>query len=250
MMQLGAIDWIVAAWTVVAILLVPILFFVTAPYGRHAPAPRGPTLPSRVGWIVMESPSVIGVILSFVLWPRGDVAAFALAGLFLLHYINRTYVYPFRLRGGQKPMPLAIVGSAFCFTSVNGLLQGWQLTHGSYALEWLRDPRFLLGAALFLLGFAMNQHADAVLRRLRAPGETGYKIPKGGMYRWVSCPNYLGEIIEWSGWAIATWSLAGLSFAIWTVANLLPRARAHHRWYLEKFPDYPKERRALIPFTF
>ena len=49
------------------------------------------------------------------------------------------------------------------------------------------------------------------------------------------------------GWALATWSLPGLAFAVWTVANLVPRARANHRWYRGRFPDYPKERRALVP---
>jgi hypothetical protein len=64
----------------------------------------------------------------------------------------------------------------------------------------------------------------------------------------VSCPNYLGEIIEWSGWALATWSLAGAAFALYTIANLAPRAVAYHRWYRESFNDYPPARRALLPF--
>ncbi|MGB2854987.1 MAG: 3-oxo-5-alpha-steroid 4-dehydrogenase, partial [Dehalococcoidia bacterium] len=93
-------------------------------------------------------------------------------------------------------------------------------------------------------------HSDGILRRLRTPGETGYKIPRGGLFERVSCANYFGEIIEWCGWAIATWSLPGLAFAVWTAANLVPRARAHHKWYPSQFPDYPQQRRALIPFVF
>jgi steroid 5-alpha-reductase/3-oxo-5-alpha-steroid 4-dehydrogenase 1 len=77
---------------------------------------------------------------------------------------------------------------------------------------------------VFVLGFTLNRRADRMLRQLRAPGETGYKIPYGGLFERVSCPNYLGEIIEWSGWALATWSLPGVSFAVWTFANLAPRA--------------------------
>lgn len=75
-------------------------------------------------------------------------------------------------------------------------------------------------------------------------------IPSGGLYRFVSCPNYLGEIIEWSGWALATWSLGGLSFAVWTAANLLPRAISHHKWYRSRFPDYPPKRLAILPFIW
>jgi protein-S-isoprenylcysteine O-methyltransferase Ste14 len=91
--------------------------------------------------------------------------------------------------------------------------------------------------------------SDRALRALRAPGESGYAIPRGGAFEWVSCPNYLGELLEWFGWAIATWSIAGLAFALYTAANLGPRALAHHAWYRERFPGYPPRRRALIPFV-
>jgi 3-oxo-5-alpha-steroid 4-dehydrogenase 1 len=85
---------------------------------------------------------------------------------------------------------------------------------------------------------------------LRQPGEGGYKIPQGGIYRYISCPNYFGEVLEWCGWALATWSLTGLTFAVWTFANLAPRARSHHAWYHSHFPTYPKERKAFIPWIW
>jgi hypothetical protein len=69
------------------------------------------------------------------------------------------------------------------------------------------------------------------------------------LYEYVSCPNYLGEMLEWCGWAIATWSLAGFAFAFYTIANIGPRALANHRWYREKFPDYPPQRKAVIPYV-
>jgi protein-S-isoprenylcysteine O-methyltransferase Ste14 len=104
--------------------------------------------------------------------------------------------------------------------------------------------------ALFFAGLAVNWQADRILRELRRPGETGYKIPVGGLYGLVSCPNYLGEILEWTGWALATWSLPGLMFAVWTAANLVPRARANHKWYRETFSDYPPKRKAVLPLLY
>ena len=80
------------------------------------------------------------------------------------------------------------------------------------------------------------------------PGETGYKIPHGGLYHYISCPNYFGELVEWAGWALLTFSLPGLAFFVWTAANLVPRALAHHRDYRARFTHYPAQRRALIPF--
>jgi 3-oxo-5-alpha-steroid 4-dehydrogenase 1 len=121
---------------------------------------------------------------------------------------------------------------------------------GRYTTEWLIDPRFLFGTALLLAGWFGNIKSDRILRNLRKPGETGYSIPYGGFYRWVSAPNYLCEIVEWTGWAVATWSVPGLAFAVFTVANLAPRAHRHHAWYKERFADYPPERKALIPVLF
>jgi 3-oxo-5-alpha-steroid 4-dehydrogenase 1 len=131
------------------------------------------------------------------------------------------------------------------------VLQGqWLFVLGpERPLAWLWHPAFLVGAGLYLAGVLVNRRADATLRALRAPGESGYRVPRGGLFDYVSCPNYLGEIIQWIGWAVATWSFAGLAFALWTTANLLPRALAHHRWYRSHFPDYPQQRRALLPFV-
>ena len=140
---------------------------------------------------------------------------------------------------------------ALLFNLPNAYLNARWLSHfGNYSLEWLWDPRFLAGTALFFGGMAVNWQADRILRELRKPGESGYKIPVGGLYGLVSCPNYLGEIIEWTGWAIATWSLPGLMFALYTAANLVPRARANHQWYRQTFNDYPKSRKAVLPLIY
>jgi len=177
----------------------------------------------------------------------------AVAWVFLIlweaHYIHRAFIYPFRLRSRNREMPLAVVSMGIFFNGVNAYLNGRYLFMFSdvYPESWLLDLRFIAGALLFIAGYVVNRHADEVLRRLRGPGEKGYRIPYGGLYRWVSCPNYLGEIMTWAGWALATWSLPGLAFAVWTVANLAPRARSHHRWYIEQFPNYPPARKALLP---
>jgi len=156
------------------------------------------------------------------------------------------------MRGGHRPMSVAVVSMGFFFNTVNGYLNGRYLNvfGGRYELFWFADPRFIAGLSLFTGGFIINLHSDSILRSLRRPGETGYLIPAGGVFKLVSGANYLGEITEWFGWACLTWSPPGLAFAAWTALNLVPRAWAHHRWYLEHFPDYPRNRRAIIPLIF
>ena len=224
------------------------LRFVTAPYGRHGRKGWGPTVPARAGWLVMESPAPLVFAAVYLTGThRGELVALLLLGMWQVHYLQRAFVYPFLLRAGSR-IPVTVMSLAIAFNLLNAFINArWISELGSYPVTWLTDPRFLIGAALFAGGLAVNLNADRTLRGLRGPGETGYRIPHGGAYRWVSCPNYLGEMVEWFGWALATWSPAGLAFAVYTAANLAPRALAHHRWYRDQFADYPPERRALIP---
>ena len=226
------------------------LQFVTAPYGRHKRRGWGPSISSRLGWILMEWPSVILFLILFLVGSAPKtLTALVFLAMWEAHYINRAYIYPLRIPVVRKSMPLTIPLAGILFNFGNAFINGYYLFEfsGGYPLSWLSQPRTIIGILIFLTGFGINLWSDQVLRTLRAqPGED-YKIPYGGLFRWVSCPNYLGEIIEWTGWAIATWSLPGLSFAVWTFANLAPRARAHHTWYRDHFEDYPARRRALIP---
>lgn len=137
------------------------------------------------------------------------------------------------------------------FCTYNGYLQSRYLSqYAEYADDWVTDPRFLTGFALWLAGMLINIHSDHILRNLRQPGETGYKIPRGGLFEYVSAANYFGELVEWCGYGLASWSVQGGAFALFTFCVLLPRAQEHHQWYLQKFEDYPKFRKVLIPFLF
>jgi len=228
-----------------------VLLLVPAPYGRHARAGWGPSIPARLGWILMESPAVAWFAAVYLAGRhRAEAAPLVLLGLWQVHYLHRVLVFPFRMRASGRRMPILVAAMAFGFNLLNGWLNArWISELGSYPGGWLLGPRFLLGAALFAAGFAVNVRSDSILFRLRAPGESGYRIPRGFLFERVTCPNYLGEIVEWIGWAVATGSLPGLAFAVYTFANLAPRALAHHRWYVSKFPDYPAGRKALVPFV-
>jgi len=240
-------------WLLVAIAAFVALRFRTAAYGRYVGASQAPRIPARVGWMAMESVSLLLFAGFFLASDRvRQPAPLLLFGLWTLHYVQRSYLYPLRARMHQRQMPISVVGLAIGFNVVNASLNGYWLFHLGPPLgpEWLRDPRLVIGALLFVSGMYINVSSDAQLRALRTAGDSGYRVPPAvGLFRWVSCPNYLGEIVEWCGWALATWSLAGLSFAVWTVCNLAPRALAHHRWYRQQFADYPARRRALIPFV-
>ena len=244
---------LIIAGLVVATAVFVTLFFVSAPYGRHARRGFGPMIPNHIAWFVMETPSVIIMAVLFALGTvTKNLPILLFFGLWELHYVHRAFIYPWTIRDGHMKMPGVVVLLGFSFNIGNAYANGYYLFYlsGGYPQSWLRDYRFLAGVALFLVGFLINRWSDLTLRALRKPREISYSIPYGALYNWVSCPNYLGEIIEWCGWALATWCLPGLAFALWTFANLAPRARSHHSWYHVNFTDYPEKRKALIPWIW
>ena len=244
------LDIIAIAWTILAIIVFPTQFFVTAPYGRHAHTRWGPMISNQLGWFLMELVSLVVFAGLFLVGPNVKTAPmWIFFALWVAHYINRSLIFPWRTHTRGKSMPVAIAASAAGFNVVNGGLNGLYLGWfgAPYPNEWLTDPRFLIGLAIFIGGAAVNLWSDNRLIALRAKGGSGYTIPRGGLFDLVSCPNLMGEIIEWSGFAIMCWNFPALSFAVWTAANLIPRAVSHHAWYRRTFPDYPAERRAVIP---
>lgn len=250
-MDLDAIYyWGVVAELAIAFVAFPLLFWITVPYGgRHTSDRWGPTLPARLSWFLMELPAPVFCILGYLLGGRTpEPVSLLMLGAFLLHYLNRTIVYPLRMRSNGKRTPALSALAALLVNVLNGTIQGLALGHvGHYGATWLGNPLFWIGSAIFVCGAGVNHHADSILRNLREPGEVGYRIPNGGFYRWIASPNYFGEIVQWGGWAIATASGAGLAFFLLTLANLVPRARSNLQWYRSAFPDHPPERRALIP---
>ena len=227
------------------------LLRVTAPYGRHHKAGWGPGLPNRLAWFLMELPALL-VITILVL--NSPVATSQQAWVPLLfwvfHYGYRCFVFPAMMHPSDKTFPALLVLFAIAFNILNGYNNAMALIANGNSNVPLISPHFILGSAVFIAGFLLHTHSDGKIRNLRKPGDTAYRIPRGGLFRWVSNPHYLGEIIQWTGWAIMTWSLAGFAFALFTFCNLAPRAISNHRWYRERFVDYPVERRILIPGLF
>ena len=215
-----------------------------APYGRHTSKKWGISIDNKLGWIIMELPALLVCPAIYFYFKIDFDISIMFICLWIIHYFNRTIIFPFRIKTKGKKMPLAIVLSAFFFNIVNGLINGYFLSN----IDMHSVSIFLItGFLLFVLGLYINISSDNKLINLRKI-KKGYFIPKGGLFKYISCPNFFGEIIEWFGFALMTFNIGSLSFFIWTCCNLIPRALAHHTWYKNKFNEYPKERKAILPF--
>ena len=230
---ISAYPCVLSAMLVLALLVCPLLFFVSAPYGRHVRPGWGPMMNALAGWLIMESPASLLMLMTALYLPRNPTLIILL-GIWQIHYFHRAFVYPFTLQT-SRPMPVVVMLMAFGFNVANAYLNGMHfIIHADqYVAGWLLQPLSIAGLVVFATGFYITKKSDSMLGRLRSEatsqGEGGYRIPRGFLFRWVSCPNYLGESIQWFGWCLLTQAPAAWVFLAWTLANLVPRAVKHHQ---------------------
>ncbi len=257
-------NWLLIGMSITAVVVFVCLFFVDAGYGKFYNKQWGPSVGNKLGWVLMEAPAFILMLTLYILWQLPiDRASqpstpFIFLCLFEIHYFHRSFIFPFLLRGKSR-MPLAIILMGALFNSLNAFMQGgWlfclsrNLTPYPYTPQWLLSPQFIAGTAIFLAGMVVNMHSDYIIRHLRKPGDTRHYLPDSGLYRQVTSANYFGEFIEWCGFAILTWSWSGAVFALWTFANLGPRAHRIYKRYLTEFPEQmaARPRKRMIPFIW
>jgi len=238
--------------------------YLITPYGRFNQqgsrnSSFGPDVNAKFAWFFFESPTVIAPPLFFYLNRNNPALATPfnsfILGFYFFHYVYRTLIYPLRTRHG-KPMPLLLLPFIFSVSLVNAYIQSQFLTRipiNSTA------PQFIIGAFLFFSGWLITFHSDNILCNLRSKpnssnanekNPSGYRIPTGGFFEWVTSANYFGEIVEWFGYAVASgFSLPSVAFLFLTCSNLIPRALHYHKWYQNNFVHYPKSRKAIIPFV-
>lgn len=241
---------------VMAVVVFVSLYFVTAGYGQFRTRQWGWSINNKIAWTLMEAPVFFVMLIiwmnSTLQWALPQLVLF---GLFQLHYFQRSFVFPW-LMTGKSRMPVAIMLMGITFNVINGVMQGGGLywfpnpdfaEGASYLLRW----NAIAGIVLFLAGLGINWHSDHVIRNLRKPGDTRHYLPQRGMYRYVTSANYLGELMEWTGFALAAATPVAWLFPIWTAANLVPRAHAIHKKYRMEFGNEAVgQRKRVIPFIY
>jgi|TARA_B110001454_G_C12653189_1_gene406306 protein-S-isoprenylcysteine O-methyltransferase Ste14 len=232
-------------WILIALIIFPINLIFKAPYGKHSTKKWGKTIDNKTGWFLMELPALVTCPSIYFIVVEEISLSIGFVFIWITHYFNRTIIYPLRIKTKGKKIPIAIVASAFFFNLINGFLNGYFISLINF--ESLSFTYIISGLLIFIIGFYVNVSSDNKLIKLRT-NQKDYVIPKGGLFNYVSCPNFLGEIIEWLGFATMTLNLGSISFLIWTICNLIPRSKAHHKWYKENFEKYPTTRKAVIPY--
>ncbi|KAI7865004.1 3-oxo-5-alpha-steroid 4-dehydrogenase-domain-containing protein [Spinellus fusiger] len=239
--------------TMPAIMLVSVLW-INAPYGRFRKFSSALTLNGPWSWCLMETVSPIVFMVSFLSvhtgkeWPTSQKLWVA---MWLIHYLHRSIIYSCRAPS-IAPIHLSVSLSAAAYNVLNGFTNGVWVGRHSVDVDGWR----WCGVCLWCIGFILNIYHDNLLFQQRhnaadTKSKDRYIVPMGGLYSYVSCPNYLTETVEWVGFLLAAWpSPPALLFVLSTVANLFPRALRTHEWYQHRFTNYPLDRKAVIPFIF
>jgi len=252
-------DTLLIVGLVIAILIYLGNRYGTAKYGgRFGESKSGFRLSSKLGWVLMELPALIVFPIVYFTGHNAmqPVPLFFLC-LWIFHYTNRALLNPMLMRtapGSKNSFDPSVMLWGWVVLALHSYLNAAYISElgDQYQQSWLQDPRFIIGIIIYVFGFSLNVYSDSILRNLRsktpASDEPRYRIPYGGMFKYVSCPQYLGEIISFVGLATMTWNLGAVFVVAVTAANLIPRALVTHKWFNKNFDDYPRERKAIFPY--
>ncbi|KAL7335900.1 hypothetical protein PS15p_201312 [Mucor circinelloides] len=195
------------------------------------------------GMLLIYSPSLSASTL-FLVWSFDDYRMLMISATIFVHYLKRVLeVVVVHCYSGQSKLKDTILISAsyFSFTSF--------IYHMSLNVPQSNSMLALLGAVMFVLGEFTNFYHHLILRDLRKNGSKEYKIPSGGLFDYVWCPHYLGEIVAFVAIVLVTQHILVLIVQLGSAGYLATRAYNTKKWYSDKFDEIPS-RACLIPYIF
>eukprot|EP01062_Namystynia_karyoxenos_P062826 TRINITY_DN55693_c0_g1_i1.p2 TRINITY_DN55693_c0_g1~~TRINITY_DN55693_c0_g1_i1.p2 ORF type:complete len:330 (+),score=131.40 TRINITY_DN55693_c0_g1_i1:85-990(+) len=235
-------------------------------YGRFGVSDAAISLDPRIGWWLMELPCSMCFVYFFFVRPGAQKTHWVprlFAFVFLCHYLYRGWIFPALIRPrGPSNFALLTAFGSWMVTVCHGYLNArWFANYGKHLKPgWLKDPRFLLGAAMYYSGLGLVIWHDHLMRTLRDGPGPRYRIPRGGLFDYATCGHYLAELWMWLGFAVMSWGPNGAFIFLVSCVNLIPRAVTTHAWYLSKFNGtggaeveagvYPADRARLLPFVW
>ena len=174
------------------------------------------------------------------------------AGFFMVigHYLKREFETLFIHRFSLATMPIKnLFINCSHYWVIFGVLVGYFLFHPKYTEPTYlsQNVRYVL-IGLFIIFELMNFLCHNVLKNLRKPGSTERGIPKGFGFGFVSCANYFWETMCWLSYAVLSGCTTSYLFLLFSFYQMTVWAFQKHRRYKKEFKDYPKNRKAIIPF--
>lgn len=170
--------------------------------------------------------------------------------LFMLHFVKREVETLFVHKFSANTMPAfnVVKNSAF-YWIVGGLVNAFVIYHpwslASHAAQPLID---VVGLALWLFGEVGNARVHLYLSSLRSVGGTERKIPVGYGFSFVTCPNYMYELLAWAGIILVSRDPTVVIFIAIGLAQMYAWGKGKEQAYRKEFGDrYKKKRFVMVP---
>ncbi|KAK9842611.1 hypothetical protein WJX74_002505 [Apatococcus lobatus] len=129
---------------------------------------------------------------------------------------------------------------------------GYFLNHPLYTPPGLKQTYIALAFAM--IWQLANFRCHLILASLRGSSSKGYQIPRGFLFEYVTCANYMCEVFAWVCFAISVQTLAVFIFIGAGGAQMCVWAQGKHRRLRKMFdgqdgrPKYPRRWIMLPPF--
>ncbi|KAI7862239.1 3-oxo-5-alpha-steroid 4-dehydrogenase-domain-containing protein [Spinellus fusiger] len=203
---------------------------------------------SRNGMLVIYTPAFIISLLCLVYAKYQSINIYSQLAVFSLciHFTKRIYevLSVHRYSGNSSLLDAMIISTGYLLLSTQVLYWVYQVP-----VESIVPSQVMTGFLLFLLGEGINYYHHLLLANLRKDGSKEYKIPTQGLFHYLWCPHYSGEILAL--YSVALMSQNALSFfpLLFSSVYICFRAYSTRLWYMEKFPNSSKKA-CLIPNVF
>lgn len=123
-------------------------------------------------------------------------------------------------------------------------------------LRQLTDIRIIVCSAVFLYAWVHQFLSNLILINLRK-NKSGsvvtekHLMPTGGYFELLSSPHMFFELVIYVAiWGLLYRNRTFFFVVLFVLGNQMEVAHFTHKWYQQTFPQYPKKRRAFIPYLF
>ena len=164
------------------------------------------------------------------------------------HFLKREYETILVHRFSHSTMPLS---NLFKNSAHYWILSGFGIGHFLYSSSFKSTKSIHLiyaSVVIFIVSELANFRTHLILRDLRPEGSNSRAIPRGFGFNLLSCPNYFFEMLAWFSFSFMTDLPSAWFFSLVATAQMWLWAVKKHQRYLKEFPDYPKNRKPMIPF--
>lgn len=237
--------WNIYLYAFLAVLVIgagPVVYIGRQP-SSYNKAHTGVVLPARLGMAILYSAPILALFFAAKDYLRNaSLVQWTVIGAVSLHFVKRILESLFLHRYSRPASLSATLVVAFLYSTAAYIIGRMNETPVPAPDGW-----FVTGVAFFFLGSAGNFYHHKLLADLRRDSP-GYFVPKGGLFEFTACPHYLFEIFTWLGFAILSRHLAVWMILLFVIAYLTALSLRALEWYRAEFPDFPKNRKAILPF--